>query len=233
MSTLIITGTDTGVGKTFIACGLARAFRRRGVDVGVFKPFSSGGREDAIALREAAGVADALDDINPCALAAPLAPYRAAQLEHVTIDLSACLNAFAVLSQRHALMIVEGAGGLLVPICDTGNSVYTMRDFFSDIAGDIVIVARRTLGTVNHTWLAIEACRAAGLHVRAVIFNDAQPCDDAEPACSNPALVAHCTGVSVAGPVHHCAHDAAFDSLVSSIFDDLIQGALTWPASLP
>lgn len=233
MSTLIITGTDTGVGKTFVACGLARAFRRRGVDIGVFKPFSSGGREDAIALREAAGVADTLDDINPCALPAPLAPYRAAQLEHVTVDLPACLNAFAVLSQRHALMIVEGAGGLLVPICDAGDSVYTMRDFFSDIAGEVVIVSRRTLGAINHTWLTIEACRAADLPVRAVIFNDAQPCDDAEPACSNPALIVHCTGVSVAGPVRHCAQDAVFDSLVSSLFDDLVQGALQWPTSLP
>jgi len=232
MSTLIITGTDTNVGKTFVACGIARALRRRGLDVGVFKPFSSGGRDDALALRDAAAVSDSLDDINPCALAAPLAPYRAAQLENVSIDLPACLNAFAVLSQRHALMIVEGAGGLLVPICDTPTGVYTMRDFFCDIAGDVLIVARRTLGTINHTWLTVEACRAAGLPLRAIVFNDALPCDDSEPASSNPELIARCTGVPVAGAIPYGACDTVFDGLVSSLCADLIEGALACPTSI-
>jgi len=231
MNTLIITGTDTNVGKTFVACGLARALRRRGLDVGVFKPFSSGSRDDALALRDAAAVTDSLDDINPCALAAPLAPYRAAQLENLSIDIPACLNSFAVLNQRHALMIVEGAGGLLVPICDTPTGIYTMRDFFCDIAGHILIVARRTLGTINHTWLTVEACQAAGLPVRAIVFNDSQPCDDAEPASSNPQIIARCTGVPVAGIIPFAARDNVFDDLVSSLCADLIEGALECPIS--
>ncbi|MCX7846885.1 MAG: dethiobiotin synthase [bacterium] len=235
MSTIVVTGTDTGVGKTYVACGLARALRRRGVDLGVMKPFASGSREDALALRAAAGVTDSLDEINPVYLPEPLAPYRSAQLAGITIDLPACFHAFAVLRQRHDVMIVEGAGGLLVPICDTPQGVYTMRDFFSDIAGEIIIVARRLLGTINHTWLTIEACRAAGLPIRAVVFNDAHPCPEEEPAVSNPTLVAHCTGVRVAGPVGFNPPENVFDSLVTSLFTDLLQnrGAPTWPTQMP
>ncbi len=233
MSTLIITGTDTGVGKTFVACGLARALRRRGVDLGVCKPFCSGGRDDAELLRAAAGVSDDLDDINPCALALPLAPYRAAQCAGVNVDVPACLQAFDTVRQRHAMMIVEGAGGLLVPLCDAPDgSVYTMRDLFADMAGEIIIVARRTLGTINHTWLSTEACRAAGLAVRGIIFNDAQPCDEGEPACSNPAIIARCTGAACLGCVPHRAHDDVFDHIVSTSCSDLIEGALACPMIL-
>lgn len=225
MSVFFVTGTDTDVGKTYVTCGLARALRRRGCDVGVMKPFASGSREDAIALRAAAGVTDALDEINPYYFPEPLAPYRAAQLAGVAIDVTEVMRAFAVLRERHTIILVEGAGGLLVPIWELAGGVYTMRDMCADLAAEVLIVARRTLGTINHTWLTVEACRAAGLPIRAIVFNDAVPCAETEPACSNPGLIHECTGVMVAGPVRHGASDAVFESLIDSLLPDVLTGA--------
>jgi len=220
MPVFIVTGTDTGVGKTTVACGIARALRRLGADVGVFKPFSTGGRDDARALKEAADVADTLDEINPCHLSAPAAPLRAAELDHTTIDLAACLDAFDVLRHRHDVLLVEGVGGLLVPLREEHGAVSSFRDFCADLAGDLLIVARRTLGTLNHSWLTIEACRAAGLAVRGVVFNDAVAVAGGEPESSAPALLARCAQVQVLACIPFGAQAEAFTALAATLVND-------------
>ena len=121
---LFITGTDTGVGKTLVSTGLITLFKERGMQVGVMKPVESGCRrengglipEDAILLKNAAESQEDLDIINPYALGAPLAPALAAEMEGVEIRLEVIQRAFEILSSRHDMVIVEGAGGFLVPI---------------------------------------------------------------------------------------------------------------------
>ncbi len=170
---VFVTGTDTGVGKTLVACALVRALRSRGLDVGVMKPVETGvgaaGPLDARALREAAGVADPLELVCPFALALPAAPTVAAADEGRDVDLEAIERAFATLAARHACMVVEGAGGLLVPVAD-GASI---ADLAHTLALPLLVVARASLGTINHTLLTLEAARARGIRVAGVVFSHA------------------------------------------------------------
>jgi dethiobiotin synthetase len=218
MSTLIVTGTDTEVGKTYVTCGLARWARRHGLDIGVFKPFCSGSRDDVVQLQAASSCGDSLDEINPCFFAQPLAPYRAAQIAGREVDIAAVLAAYDVLRHRHELVLVEGIGGLMVPMRETRDGVYSFRDLCADLAGSIVIVASRLLGTINHTWLTVAACREAGLDLRGVVFNDAQPVEAGEPAASNPEVIARCADVSVLGCVPYAAGDEVWDMIAAACF---------------
>ena len=168
-----VAGTDTGVGKTLVACTLVRALRRRGTAVGVMKPIETGvgaeGPCDALALREAAGVDDPLETICPQRFALPAAPTVAAEAEGREVDLDAVRAAFAILAARHAALIVEGAGGLLVPAAkDT-----SMADLAGELGLPLIVVARASLGTINHTRLTLEAAEARSLPVAGVVISHA------------------------------------------------------------
>ncbi len=171
MRGVFVTGTDTGVGKTFVACALARALREAGVDVGVMKPIETGvpeaGPEDARALREAAGVEDPLELICPVRFALPASPEAAARAEDRSVSLDAIRDAFDELTRRHAFVLVEGAGGLLVPI-DAGTD---MADLARAFDLPLLLVARAALGTVNHTRLSLEVAEARGLEVLGVVLS--------------------------------------------------------------
>ncbi len=175
MRGLFVTGTDTGVGKTFVTTALARALRAAGVDVGVMKPIETGvpaeGPEDARALRIAAGVDDPLELVCPVRFALPASPEAAAKAEHRTVPLAAIRDAHQTLARRHAFLLVEGAGGLLVPI----DAETDMADLARDFALPLLVVARPALGTVNHTRLTLEAARARGLPVLGVVISHASP----------------------------------------------------------
>jgi len=175
MPGLFITGTDTGVGKTVVSCALARGLRIAGVDVGVMKPVETGvptsGPEDALALRSAAGVEDDLELVCPIQYAIPAAPEASAIAERERggdeVPISEITKAFAQLSSRHDFMLVEGAGGLLVPF----DAKTTMASLASDLGLPLLIVARASLGTINHTLLTLEACTARGLDVLGVVVS--------------------------------------------------------------
>jgi dethiobiotin synthetase len=168
-----VTGTDTGVGKTVVACALARGLRRRGLDVGVMKPVETGvGREgplDAQALQAASECRDTLDEICPVALPLAAAPAVAATQAGVRIEHSWLCERFEVLAARHAWMIVEGAGGLLVPL----SSAATMADLAAALGLPLVVVARGRLGTINHTRLTLEVARVRRLPVAGVVVSHA------------------------------------------------------------
>lgn len=170
---VFVTGTDTGVGKTVVACALARALRARGIDVGVMKPIETGvgpeGPADARALCEAAGVADPLEDVCPLRYALPAAPTAAARAAGEGIDLRVIDASYARLRARHDWLVVEGAGGLLVPAAPG----VAMADLALRLGLPLLIVARAALGTINHTRLTLEAARARGLAVRGVAISHA------------------------------------------------------------
>jgi dethiobiotin synthetase len=190
-----ITGTDTDIGKTIVACALVAALRTRGHNVGVMKPVSAGGRDDANALIAASGCDDELDLVNPIALTEPLSPNLAADRAGLSISLSDLLNGFHLLSNRHEIMVVEGAGGLLVPLSNDAS----IADLAAGIGLPLIIVARAGLGTINHTLLTIEAARARHLEIDGVIFCSAAPSLDDTSEALSPDVVTRLSGVPTLG----------------------------------
>lgn len=168
-----VTGTDTGVGKTVAACAIVRGLRDQGIDTGVMKPIETGvgpaGPLDALELEQAAKSSDSLDLICPQRFALPTAPSVAARAEGRIVDLEALDDAFRSLQARHDFLVVEGAGGLLVPIA----SGLSMADLATRWELPLVIVARANLGTINHTLLTLEAARARGARLRGVVISHA------------------------------------------------------------
>jgi len=190
---IFITGTDTEVGKTLIAAGLVVALQDRGVEVGVMKPLESGAPsfesapipKDAFYLKEIAGIRDDLDLINPYCFQAPVAPGVAAERDGVEVDLQRIQSAYEELKGRHAFMVVEGAGGLLVPIAK-GT---LLPELIKLLDLPLLVVARSTLGTINHTLLVLSYCQQKGLDVLGLIINKSTP--DADPSeDDNPQLIA-------------------------------------------
>jgi len=164
---LFITGTDTGVGKTRVAAMLVRALRAAGVDAVGFKPICCGGREDAELLTEASGDAVALNDVNPVWLRPAVAPYTAAMIEGRTVDVALVREKFAKLHAAHAAVIVEGAGGWLVPV----TRDFSMADLAAEFALPVLVVAANRLGVINHTLLTVTAIHASGLRCAGVVLN--------------------------------------------------------------
>ena len=190
-----VTATDTAVGKTVVTAGLATALRARGHDVAVFKPVQSGALAD-----DPAGDAALLGAECVYAFSAPLAPLVAARAEGVTIALEPIVKRADELAREHELLLVEGAGGLLVPLAEG-----------LDLAGlavalglPLVVVARAGLGTVNHTLLTIEAARSRGLGLAGVVLNDRSD----QSTADNAALIEAGSGVRVLAQVPRLADPA-------------------------
>lgn len=177
---LFVTGTDTGVGKTVVAAVLARLLRMQGINVGVMKPVTSGCREqggqlvsdDALLLCKASGVGVSAD-VAPYLLREPLAPAEAARIDGVRIEFARISESYQRLAAAHEFVIVEGAGGLMVPLA--GGLL--VADLARDLGLPLLVVARPGLGTINHTVLTCYAAQQLGLSVAGVIVNDfpAQP----------------------------------------------------------
>ena len=167
MPSFFITGTDTGVGKTAFTCWLVRAWRARGHTAAALKPISTGDREDALRLRDAIGSLLDLDEINPLHFREPATPLLAARAENRSIDFTALNRGIEALRARFSHLAVEGVGGWRVPLAPG----YDVRDWARDLGFPAVVVARGTLGTLNHTLLTVESIRAAGLACAGVVVN--------------------------------------------------------------
>lgn len=172
---IFITGTDTNVGKTFFACGLARLLRESGYRVGVMKPAETGcdlgeGKivaQDAAALKEASGCSLPLEQICPYQLREPLAPSVAAGREGVRIDIDRLMDIYSEIATGHDITIVEGAGGLLVPLLPS----YTYADFARALQIPTIVVAANKLGMINHLLLTLEHASCRGLVVLGYVLN--------------------------------------------------------------
>ena len=194
---IFVTGTDTEIGKTAITAGLAAVLKKRGIDAGVMKPISAGGRADAKLLRRAARSNESLDTINPIYLRDPLSPNIAAVREERVLDLAPVFDAFDRLSKVHDYLLVEGVGGLLVPIADD----FLVADLAARFDLPLLIVARAALGTINHTLLTIEAARTRGLQINSVIYNTLSLGGPDVSAQLSPGVVTRISGVPSSGTV--------------------------------
>jgi len=171
---LFLTGTDTNVGKSYVAALLVRAWRAAGRDCVGLKPICCGDREDATLLHAAAEGAIALNDVNPVWLRTPAAPYTASLVENRAIDLALIRESFARARQAHECLIVEGAGGWLVPIARD----YFVADLAMEFGLPVAIVVANRLGALNHALLTVAAVRARGLECAGLILNHPSPEED-------------------------------------------------------
>jgi dethiobiotin synthetase len=224
---IFVTGTDTGVGKTLVAAGLAAALRRRGIDAGVMKPIQTGALRtpaglvgpDTRLLIEASGVDDPPELVSPVLLEAPVAPLTAAREAGVAVDLAGVMAAYETLRARHDFMVVEGAGGLCVPI----REGYLMADLAREMGLPVLIVARPGLGTINHTLLTVHYARAVGLEAAVLISN--APAEPGLAEQTGAAVIREAGAVPVLGELPHDPRLAA-DSPDLAALRELIPGTL-------
>ncbi len=222
MNGVFVSGTDTGVGKTVVAAGIAATLKAGGVDVGVMKPVATGGGcpGDADVLQRAIASTGSSDLVNPVSLEHPLSPNVAARIEGVQIDVSLIERAAERLSEQHEYLVVEGVGGLLVPILDN----FFVVDLVVRFDLPLLIVARPGLGTINHTLMTIGCARSKGISVMGVVYNDAHGQAAGIAERTNPEVVERLSGVRCLGMVPFAGMDlarAGQDDLIRLVGDHI------------
>lgn len=176
MNRIFVTGTDTGVGKTFVSCLIAKTLREAKIDVGVIKPIETGCKEkngvlvpsDGLALKNASESNAPIEKIVPYRFRTPLSPFMSSVLERKKISISKIKKTCSEIFKRHSLTIIEGAGGLLVPI--TKN--YTYLNLIKDLKLDVIVVAQNKLGVINQLMLTLFCLRQNGIKPVLVILNN-------------------------------------------------------------
>lgn len=192
-----VTGTDTGVGKTYVVSQMIAAMRRDGINAVGMKPICCGDRDDAEALYRASDGAVTLNEINPIWFRTPAAPYTAAMIEGRTVDLALIRETFARLEASHQRVVVEGVGGWLVPI----NRDYFVSDLAREFALPVVVVVANRLGALNHTLLTIESIRGSGLECAGIVLNHVNP-EQTDPATvTNRGILEDIAGVPILAEV--------------------------------
>lgn len=202
-SAIFITGTDTGVGKTVVSAALAAAFRKRDIDAAVMKPIATGAVKkknrlvscDVEFLRKAARSKDEISLVNPYCADLPLAPAAAFKLRNKKISIDRVKDCLRKLLKRHEIVLVEGIGGLFVPIKDN----YLVADLVKDLDIPLIVVSRNGLGAINHALLTIKQANDLGLDVLGIIFNNTyKPAADISRK-TNPRIIKEISGADIIG----------------------------------
>jgi dethiobiotin synthetase len=173
MRGVFVTGTDTGVGKSVVAAAIAAAAVARGISIAAYKPVVTG-LDDATGewprdhelLASVANAGQTPEDVSPYRFGPPVSPHLAAELVGETIDPERLVGAAQAQAERADALVVEGVGGLLVPLARE----YLVRDLAGELSLPLVIAARPGLGTISHSLLTIEAARAVALRIQAVVL---------------------------------------------------------------
>ena len=194
---IFVTGTDTEIGKTVIAGGLAAILKQTGANVGVMKPISTGDMTDAEYLKHVTQVDDPLHLINPVSLCHPLAPSVSANIEGKLVDMLEISKAYSILKQKYDYLIVEGVGGIAVPINDDKLVV----DLIKYLGLPIIIVANAGLGTINHTMLTVEYARQHQITILGIVLNMFQSEKTSLAELTNPKEIERVTQIPVLGVV--------------------------------
>lgn len=195
---LFLTGTDTNVGKTYVAALIVRALRASGRDGVGLKPICCGGREDAELLHAAADGTIPLNEINPVWLRTPAAPFTASLIENRAIDLDLIRESFRHARSAHESLIVEGVGGWLVPI----TRDYGVADLAAEFGLPVAIVVANRLGALNHALLTIAAIRVRGLECAGLILNHPSPEEDIA-TITNRGVLEELAGVPILFDIAH------------------------------
>jgi len=200
---IFITGTDTGVGKTFVLTVIHKILITKKIKCGIMKPISTGidpkikVSQDVLFYKKYCSVDDNPELINPVSFKLPLAPYTATKLSKKNINLDKVFSAYENLSQKYDFLIVEGIGGIAVPI--TKN--YFVADLIKNMKLSCIIVSRPFLGTINHTLLTVDYAKRKDIDIKGIIFNSTQKQlkDIAEK--TNPNIIKELTGINIIGNI--------------------------------
>jgi dethiobiotin synthetase len=210
-----ITGTDTGVGKTVITAALIQAIGLLGLKVCGMKPIETGCLKsesrvesselrikdrvlipsDGMFLKKTAGMDDPIDLVTPIRLENPLAPLPASEIEDIPVDIEKIKRAYTELSKKYEVIVVEGIGGLLVPI----KRDYFVLNLARDFGLPIIVVSRPGLGTINHTLLTVNYAIKEGLTVAGIIINYSQPPEGTPAEETNPEVIKQISPVPIIG----------------------------------
>jgi dethiobiotin synthetase len=199
---VFITGTDTDVGKTVVSAGLALVLRARGMKVGVMKPVATGcyGGEERLISQDAVFLMEAAQNeypplTSPARFRNPLSPSVAAMLEKKEVDVQGILKSYRQLQKHYDFLIVEGVGGLMVPL----KKDYYVANLIHDMGLPIVIVSYAGLGAINHTLLTVDAATIRGLDVRGIIFTRVSVANYSLAELTNPKVIHDLSGVPILG----------------------------------
>ena len=205
MRGVFVTGTDTGVGKTVFCAGLAWALKRRDIDVGVMKPFATANKvfskrfrsADVAILARAAGAKESDTDLNPSFYRVAASPMMASTLTGTSPPaIQDVLDSLRRLALKHDFLIVEGIGGIMVPLTISSP----LADFVKAADLPVIIIARPSLGTLNHTVLTVNACREYGLRMAGIVVNS-MPRTPGLVERNNPDALNKLTNVPVIGMI--------------------------------
>ena len=197
---IFVTGTDTGVGKTVVTAAIAWNLTQAGKRVALMKPVQTGtivsGPTDIEFVQKVLGADYSLDVSCPYMFSDPVAPLVASMLVGERIDIKKIKDSYSRLSSDNDFVIVEGAGGLLVPILED----YFMSDLALELDLPVLIVTRPNLGTLNHTFLTLESAKKRGLDVAGIVISNF-PWDPGLPEQTNPELILSMTGDNILGVI--------------------------------
>lgn len=199
-----ITGTDTGVGKTYVTKLILECLRAEGKYAVGFKPVSCGDRDDATLLAKASGGLP-VDEINPLHFNAGLAPHVAALLENKSINPADLIASFREISEKYDQVLVEGAGGWEVPLTEN----YFISDLAKELNLPVILVAANRLGALNHILLTLSAIKAKGLTCAGIVLNQLEDEMDT-PMITNKGIIESLTDVHL---LEHIIHGQDFLSV--------------------
>ncbi|GAB5047332.1 dethiobiotin synthase [Thermodesulfovibrio sp. TK110] len=195
-----ITGTDTGVGKTIVTAAILRSFIKKGLKVGAMKVIETGCLNkdgillpsDGMLLRDMAEMNDSVDLITPIKMENPLSPLVASRLENAEVDIDRIFKSFETLKKKYDYLIIEGVGGLMVPLIKEEKrktNFYFVRDLIKDMELPVIVVTRPALGTINHTLLTLEALKNKKIPVKGYIINFSEPAKNDIAEKTNPQVL--------------------------------------------
>lgn len=217
---LFVTGTDTGVGKTVVTAAITAMLRAEGLNAGVWKPIQTGaplgsGITDAERLLQSTGIKERPEAVAPYTFEAPLTPMLAAKQAGLTLTLKEIITAGAPLTKRYDAMLIEGSGGVAVPLTDDT----LMVDLISELRIPALIVARSSLGTINHTLLTVSFLRNRGVQIVGVILNDGELLElhDDPSLATNAELIEQYSGLKVLGRFPHLHAEPTSRTLIHTV----------------
>jgi dethiobiotin synthetase len=219
-----ITGTDTNVGKTIVTACLIAFFRKHGIDTGIMKPIETGvGQEcnskessDANFLLSISDNKDSLEDVCPIRLKPIASPMQALRITNQTLDINLIFESFRRLQTKHDQMLVEGIGGILVPLATN----YLISDLIKDLGLPLIIVSRVSLGTINHTLLTVKAAKQTGIEIEGIILNNPENRTLNKVELEQASLIQELCGIPILGEcpyINSVSSEKFNDSFVEKI----------------
>ncbi|MCL2144060.1 MAG: dethiobiotin synthase [Endomicrobia bacterium] len=164
---IFVTATDTGAGKTYVSCAIAEAVKKAGFACGVFKPVSTGNRDDAKALIKAARINETPETVTPEFFKNPMSPYGASLLENKTFNLKKINKSYKYFTEKYDFTVIEGVGGLLVPL----KKDFFVSDLIKMFCLPVIVAARFGLGTINHTLLTVDKLKRDKIPIAGIILS--------------------------------------------------------------